>query len=309
MTSSVAVVVPCFRSRDQIMGVVEAVPDSVGSIYLVDDACPEETGKWAAQQTSDPRVKLVALPENRGVGGATLAGFEAAFGDGCDVAVKVDSDGQIDPALAPVVAHAMAQDGAGYGKGSRFTTPKNLTGMPKHRVLLNAILSVTNKFASGYYSLSDPTNGLVGISSQAFDRIEPAEIEHRFFFESDLMHHLNLARVAGTQIPMAARYGDEESNLSFRSNVIKFMFGTIRNFFRRVFLRHFVLSFSVAGLYLLAGTVFSLFALIFGLYLWISGSRAGEVATAGSVAIVMLSAFVGLMFVTNFFVFDVNDEP
>ncbi len=305
----IAVVIPTYRSRDQIMGVLNDIPEGVEAVYVVDDGCPDRTGHWAVNETDDPRVQLIALAENQGVGGATLAGFDQAFADGHDVAVKVDSDGQLDPALVPDIAEPLLESNAGYAKGSRFTTPKNLVGMPRHRVFLNAVLSITNKFASGYYSLSDPTNGLIGLHRDAYALLDTKPISRRFFFESDLMHHLNLARVPAVQVPMAATYADEESNLSFRSEALPFMWGTTRNFFKRIFMRHFVLSFSLAGIYLTVGMLFSLFSLGFGLATWIRSATTEVPSNSGAVAIVLLSALVGINFISTFFVFDVNDEP
>lgn len=307
--SRAAVVVPTYKARAHIGEVLKAVPEEVGAIYVVDDACPDGSGKWAVESSDDPRVELVALSENQGVGGATVAGFRQAFADGYLAAVKVDADGQIAPALVSDIVEAMAAFDVGYCKGSRFTTPKNLVGMPRHRVFLNMILSITNKFASGYYSLTDPTNGLIGIRREAFAEIEPDRVAKRFFFESDLMHHLNLARVAAVQVPMAANYADEESNLRFGSEVFSFMWGTFKNFWRRVFLRHFVLSFSLAGIYLTIGVAFSLFAIIYGLSTWITNSAQGQMSNTGAIAIVILTALIGVNFVSTFFVFDVNDEP
>src|SRR4051812_24536458 len=101
MQSKVAVIIPCYRVKAQILGVIARVGSEVSHIYVVDDACPEASGDFVRANCSDPRVRVLKNPENRGVGGAVMAGYEAALRDGADIMVKVDGDGQMDPALVP----------------------------------------------------------------------------------------------------------------------------------------------------------------------------------------------------------------
>ena len=43
-SGGIAVVVPCFRVREKILGVLERVSPEVSRIYVVDDACPQKSG-------------------------------------------------------------------------------------------------------------------------------------------------------------------------------------------------------------------------------------------------------------------------
>ena len=53
------------------------------------------------QFSRDARITILTHKHNRGVGGATLTGYEAALDDDADIVVKIDGDGQMDPALIP----------------------------------------------------------------------------------------------------------------------------------------------------------------------------------------------------------------
>jgi len=55
----IAVVIPCFRVRDQILQVIADIGPEVGWIYAVDDACPQKTGEWIRTQCTDSRVTVV----------------------------------------------------------------------------------------------------------------------------------------------------------------------------------------------------------------------------------------------------------
>ncbi|MBN1434358.1 glycosyltransferase, partial [Candidatus Fermentibacterales bacterium] len=94
----VAVVMPCFRTSDRVLGVLSAIGPEVGRVYCVDDACPEETGRLIERSCSDPRVTVLYHESNRGVGGAVVTGYARALQEGADIVVKLDSDGQMDPA-------------------------------------------------------------------------------------------------------------------------------------------------------------------------------------------------------------------
>ena len=75
----IAVVIPCYRVRDKILGVIAAVPAAVAQIHVVDDACPEKSGDLVAQTCLDARLVVHRHAQNRGVGGAMVTGYRAAL--------------------------------------------------------------------------------------------------------------------------------------------------------------------------------------------------------------------------------------
>ena len=75
----IAVVVPCYRVRDRILGVLRGIGEECDRIYVVDDACPQETGGFVEKECDDPRVRVLRHRENQGVGGATLTGYRQAL--------------------------------------------------------------------------------------------------------------------------------------------------------------------------------------------------------------------------------------
>ena len=96
----VAVVIPCFKVKQQILAVVESIGSEVWKIYVVDDDCPEKTGEFVVQELLDPRVEVIFNSKNLGVGGAVLNGYLHAIDDGAEIIVKLDGDGQMDSRLS-----------------------------------------------------------------------------------------------------------------------------------------------------------------------------------------------------------------
>jgi dolichol-phosphate mannosyltransferase len=111
---SISVVIPAYRVRDQILSVLAKIDSSVSKIYVVDDHCPEKSGTFVTENSTDPRVKVLFNPVNLGVGGATLNGFQQAMLDGADILVKIDGDGQMNPAHMQNLIHVLRTSQADY---------------------------------------------------------------------------------------------------------------------------------------------------------------------------------------------------
>ena len=73
--ASVAVVLPCYKVASHIQEVISLIPDSVSHIVVVDDGCPQGSGKLVQDQVKDPRVTVLFNKTNQGVGGAMIAGY------------------------------------------------------------------------------------------------------------------------------------------------------------------------------------------------------------------------------------------
>ena len=114
------VVIPAYRAAGSILSVIEAVGAEIELIVVVDDGCPEGTGVVVANRCDDPRVVTLMHDANQGVGGAFLTGMRYAIARGADTIIKVDADGQMDPAQVPALIHPITSGQADYVKGDRF---------------------------------------------------------------------------------------------------------------------------------------------------------------------------------------------
>lgn len=305
----IAVVVPCYRAAQHVLGVLSAMPPQVSSIHVVDDACPDGTGRHVLDRCNDPRVRVHFNERNLGVGGAVLRGYREALADGADVIVKIDGDGQMDPSLLPGFVSPILDGEADYAKGNRFFDLANIGRMPALRIFGNAALSFMSKLSTGYWDIFDPTNGYTAIEAGVARRLPMDRIDRRYFFESDILFRLNTLRAVVVDVPMDARYGEEESNLRINRVLGAFLFGHARNFAKRIFYNYFLRDLSIASFELVCGALLMLAGFAYGIAKWIHSAQTGEVSGAGTVMLAALPLIIGLQFVLAFLNHDIASVP
>ncbi|HBC07826.1 MAG TPA: glycosyl transferase family 2 [Rhodospirillaceae bacterium] len=304
----IAVVIPAYRAAGQVATVVRGVPNWIGRIYVIDDACPEHSGD-AAKAAGDPRVMVLRRQQNGGVGAAVKTGYRQALADGFDVVVKMDADDQMDPAYLKALLKPILAGRADYTKGNRFRDLKALRQMPRVRLFGNSVLTFLVKAASGYWQMMDPTNGYTAINREALERLELDRVSDGYFFESDMLIRLNIAGAVAEDVAIPARYGDEQSSLHIPSIMPVFVYRLIRGMGKRILFKYFLYDFSLGSFYLTAGTVLTAFGLMFGGYKWWLSAQGGTAATTGTVMIAVLALLLGVQFLVQAINFDIQTAP
>jgi glycosyltransferase involved in cell wall biosynthesis len=309
MTAKIAVVIPSYRVCNHILGVINGIGPEVRKIYVVDDCCPDYSGDFVEANCDDERVTVIRQPENRGVGGAVMTGYQAAIEDGMEIIVKVDGDGQMDPKLIPNFVAPIIAGEADYTKGNRFFDLEEIRAMPKVRVFGNAVLSFMTKLSSGYWDIFDPTNGYTAIHRGVASYLPFKKISRRYFFETDMLFRLNILRAVVVDIPMDARYGDEASNLKIKNIIGEFLFKHTRNFLKRIFYNYYLRDMSIASIELPVGVIMLVFGLVFGSYNWLQSTHTGMPSSAGTVMLSALPIIIGLQFILSFLGYDMRSVP
>ncbi len=306
MSLSVGVVVPAYRAEASIGEVLRGIPASVDRIFVVDDASPDRTVQ-AAEAASDARVRVLRHDENRGVGGAMKTGYLAALEAGCDVVVKMDSDGQMDPALLPELLRPLATGDAGYAKGNRLASLQASRAMPRRRLFGNLFLSLATKAVSGYWSLLDPTNGFTAIRSDVLRRLDLKHVEERYFFETSMLVELHLLRVPVRDVLMPARYQGETSSMRLLPISLEFGARLTAALLRRLWLEYVVLDFRPASAFAVAGLLLVGFGGGFGAFHWYRSIFELRAASAGTVMVAALPFLLGMQLLLQALVLDIGE--
>jgi len=305
----IAVVVPCHRVKKHVLGVLSAIGSECDAIYVVDDGCPEQTGDHVEQHCHDARVRVLRHDANQGVGAATLTGYQAALREGATIVVKLDGDGQMDPALIPRLVRPIQDGEADYVKGNRFFELEGLRSMPKLRLFGNSMLSFASKLSTGYWNLFDPTNGFTAIHAAVAARLAFSKIATGYFFESDLLFRLGTLRAVVVDVPMPAFYGDEQSGLRIGRIAPHFAWKHLANTAKRIFYAYYLRSFNIASIEILAGLALLSFGTWFGLSHWLAGIAANRPATSGTVMVAALPVILGFQLVLAFLSYDLQNVP
>lgn len=305
----IAVVIPCYRVGALVIDVIARIGPETGWIFVVDDACPTRTGDIVERLCRDPRVRVVRLPQNQGVGGAVVAGYRAALETPARAIVKLDGDGQMDPTMVPRLAAPVLAGRADYSKGNRFHNVRDVADMPTQRLIGNAALSFMTKLSSGYWQLFDPTNGFTAIHRNVLRELELDRLARRYFFESDLLYALNQLRAVVSEMPMASRYAGEPSSLRPMAVIGPFLAGHARNFCKRMLYTYLLRRFSLASVQLLTGVPMMLGGAGVGAVAWYRSIAHGEPATSGTVMLAALPVILGFQLVLSWLNYDIASEP
>ena len=113
----IVVIVPGFNEQDAVGRTVDEIrqhlPDA--DVLVVDDGSSDNT----AAQATLAGAQVARLPFNLGVGGAIRLGYRYAIEQHYECAIRVDADGQHDPAFMRSLIEPL-DDGYDVVVGARF---------------------------------------------------------------------------------------------------------------------------------------------------------------------------------------------
>jgi glycosyltransferase involved in cell wall biosynthesis len=225
--------VPALNEEAAISRVIDEIRafDPELEIVVIDDGSADRT----AQVARAAGAHVLRLPFNLGIGGAVQTGFRYAYENGFELAVRVDGDGQHDPAqLAAVVEPVIRGEadivvGSRYlgpgGKGYRSTAPRR-AGI---RILARVVSLLTGQ------RITDPTSGFQALNRKAIS-LFAADYPHDYPEVEALVlllrHRLRLREVP---IAMRPRAGGRSSirTLSSGYYMVKVLLALFVGSFRR----------------------------------------------------------------------------
>ncbi|BAK35587.1 putative glycosyltransferase [Microlunatus phosphovorus NM-1] len=303
----VAVVVPAFREREHIAHVITTMPATVDHIVVVDDASPDDTFEVAVA-VNDARTEVLRHERNKGVGGSIVTGHRRALELGADICVVMAGDGQMDPEQLPRLLTPLAEQGYAFAKANRFYSATSYTGMPTHRVVGNLVLTFLTKAASGYWNLVDPQNGYTAITRDCLERLPLDRLAERYEFENDQLIWLNILDARAIDVPIPARYGREVSSIKLHAVVPRLLLLLFRGFWRRVWHKYVLWSFSPVALMLFAGSLLVLLGTVVGVWAMLASVGPSEAST-GTWLLAVAPTLVGIQLLVQSLVLDIQATP
>lgn len=222
----VGVVVLAYNVESHVARVLDAMPEWVDAVYVVDDASADLTAEtirdWCdngngAMGTALPyrQISVIQHPQNRGPGAALSSGYARAMADGMDTVVKVDGDNQMDLGEMTRLLEPIVSGKADYAKGDRLAYAALHKDMPRFRLMGNRLLTRLTRIASGNRGLSDSQNGYTAISRRALMTVG-WNLYPYYGYLNELLVRLCAHGLVVADVPMVARYGPERSSIRLR---------------------------------------------------------------------------------------------
>ena len=157
------IIIPAFNEEDAIAGVIAGIRATIPGVpVLVLDDCSSDGTLTMARAAG---AEVVALPHHLGLGGAVQTGYKLAFSLGYQYVIRVDGDGQHDPADISRIYEQLRTSGAEMVIGCRMNSESGWKtgwvrriGIQFFRAVLRPILGRT---------VNDPTSGFVGVNRAA----------------------------------------------------------------------------------------------------------------------------------------------
>ena len=304
----ICVVIPCYKASNFIIKVINSIPDYVDLIIVIDDLCPEKCGKIVEKLNND-KIIIIFNSKNEGVGGATIKGFEKSIEMKMDYTIKMDADGQMDSNYIYPLIMPLIEDKCDFSKGNRLYYPKELKKMPMIRLFGNSILSFFVKFASGYWDISDTTNGYIALKNEELKKIDLDSISKNYFFEINLLIESNIKNLVINEVKMPSIYNDEKSNLKIKRIIITFPFLLLKGLVKRIFFKYFIYDFNIASVYIISGMPLFFFGIVYGIINWMHNSKMNYLTPTGTIMISLLSIILGFQLLLQAISIDVMSTP
>ncbi|HUP33161.1 MAG TPA: glycosyltransferase family 2 protein [Gaiellaceae bacterium] len=225
-------IVPARNEEGAIGGVVREIRafDPGLDVVVIDDGSSDGTAELAAAAGA----VVLRLPFNLGIGGAVQTGFKYALDHGYDVAVRLDGDGQHDPAELPKLIGPLLRGEADIVVGSRFADPDPAYRPPLARRLgigfFAAVVSLLVR-----QRVTDTTSGFQALNARGI-RLFAADYPHDYpEVEATVMvirHRLRLLEVPAR---MREREHGRSSITALRSvyYMVKVLLALVVGMFRR----------------------------------------------------------------------------
>ncbi len=132
---TVSVVIPCFNEEKQITRVIETIPEFIDKIVIIDDNSKDKTLEVLKKlQTGNDKIILIENKKNQGVGGSMASGYKWARDNNMDLAVRMDGDGQMDPAHLPLLLDPIVSGEVDYTKTNRLLSGNAYNKIPFRQI-------------------------------------------------------------------------------------------------------------------------------------------------------------------------------
>ena len=305
-----AVVIPCYNEEKMITQTIKKIPEYIDHIIAVNDASTDNTIE-VLNKLKKQYSKLIVVDNkvNQGVGGALIAGYDYAIKNTKATAIGiVAGDDQFDSSYLKAMLDDFIDQSADYVKASRFFHREAFKTMPKYRQFGNIFISLLTKFSTGYYSITDITNGCGWLRREIIEKVDFSIVEKRYDYETSMLTALSIANAKVIDHAVPAHYGDEKSTIKLIPTAWRNLKAVWKGFWRRIYYKYVLYGFHPVALFLFTGMFFLIISLLLAIFLLYVKLFAHQSPTAGSVMLAVLPFILGIQLTLTALTIDVSNE-
>ncbi|UOG66552.1 glycosyltransferase family 2 protein [Candidatus Nanosynbacter sp. HMT-352] len=305
-----AVVIPCYNEEKMITQTIKKIPEYIDHIIAVNDASTDNTiGVLKKLKKQYSKLIIVDNKVNQGVGGALIAGYDYAIKNTKATAIGiVAGDDQFDSSYLKAMLDDFIDQSADYVKASRFFHREAFKTMPKYRQFGNIFISLLTKFSTGYYSITDITNGCGWLRREIIEKVDFSIVEKRYDYETSMLTALSIANAKVIDHAVPAHYGDEKSTIKLIPTAWRNLKAVWKGFWRRIYYKYVLYGFHPVALFLFTGMFFLIISLLLAIFLLYVKLFAHQSPTAGSVMLAVLPFILGIQLTLTALTIDVSNE-
>ena len=305
-----AVVIPCYNEEKMITQTIKKLPKYIDHVIAVNDASTDDTiGVLNKLKKQNDRLVVVDNETNQGVGGALIAGYNYAIEHTKPTAIGiVAGDDQFDSSYLEAMLDDFIDQSADYVKASRFFHREAFKTMPKYRQFGNIFISLLTKFSTGYYSITDITNGCGWLRRDIIEKVDFSIVEKRYDYETSMLTALSIVNAKVIDHAVPAHYGDEKSTIKLIPTAWRNLKAVWKGFWRRIYYKYVLYGFHPVALFLFTGMFFLVISLLIAAFLLYVKLFVHQSPTAGSVMLAVLPFILSVQLVLTALTIDVSNE-
>jgi glycosyltransferase involved in cell wall biosynthesis len=305
----VGVSIPAYNEEKLVSKTVETMPDLVDCVVITNDGSKDRTLEVLnGLAADDKRLVILDNDRNRGVGYTVIRGLKENLERGMDLVVVMAADAQCDPSYLSKMCDAVIDEKVDYVKANRFKDLTALRQMSRFRRTGNIVITILNKFATGYYSVFDSQNGYGVFTRDVLERLPFELIGERYDYENTMLIAMSVIDGRVKDHPVPAIYGDEVSSIPLVPTMYRALKVLFVGFWRRMYYKYVIFDFHPIALFLFTGLPLLTFGFLFGLVLAYLRVFHGESPSTGTVMLSVLPFLTGFQLLLTAIILDVNNE-
>jgi len=161
---NIAILLTAYNEEKVIGSLVKSIP-AIYDIYVVDDGSFDQTARIATENGA----RVISLPVNVGQGAAAIVGYKIIAQEHYEYLVKLDGDGQHNPAEIPLFIEKFEKTDADTVVGSRILGMNYKEAPLARRLFLRPLNRLINKITG--YNLTDTMCGFRAFRGKSLKKI------------------------------------------------------------------------------------------------------------------------------------------